>query len=108
MRPAGRLYRLYQFCSVWGEIHTGNDDHSELCNLREKGDTAVKLNNSSLKELNITKPTVLLDSDKVRRNIARMAAKANETGLSFRPHFKTHQSAQVGTWFREFGVLRGL
>ena len=26
--------------------------------------------------------------------------------LSFRPHFKTHQSAEIGSWFRDFGVTR--
>ena len=66
----------------------------------------MKLSKISLKKLKITKPTVLLDSDKARRNIARMAAKANKAGLTFRPHFKTHQSAQVGTLFRELGVER--
>ena len=64
----------------------------------------MKLNKTGLKKLKITKPTLLLDSVKVRQNIARMAAKAEEAELSFRPHFKTHQSAQVGAWFREFGV----
>lgn len=33
-----------------------------------------------------------------------MAEKAAEKKLLFRPHFKTHQSAVIGEWFREFGV----
>ena len=33
-----------------------------------------------------------------------MAHKARHNQLTFRPHFKTHQSAQVGEWFRDFGV----
>lgn len=33
-----------------------------------------------------------------------MAAKAADAGVKFRPHFKTHQSAEVGCWFREAGV----
>jgi D-serine deaminase-like pyridoxal phosphate-dependent protein len=33
-----------------------------------------------------------------------MAQKAAAAGVSFRPHFKTHQSAQIGEWFREQGV----
>ena len=33
-----------------------------------------------------------------------MVQKANEHKLLFRPHFKTHQSAEIGEWFREAGV----
>ncbi|GAB4573649.1 MAG: D-TA family PLP-dependent enzyme [Anaerolineae bacterium] len=54
--------------------------------------------------LEITRPTVLLNETIARRNIARMAAKASENNLVFRPHFKTHQSIAVGEWFREAGV----
>jgi D-serine deaminase-like pyridoxal phosphate-dependent protein len=53
---------------------------------------------------NIVRPTMLLDEDRVRRNIARMAAKARANGVRFRPHFKTHQSAQIGEWLRAEGV----
>jgi len=35
-----------------------------------------------------------------------MAAKAEEHGLQFRPHFKTHQSLEVGRWFKEAGVSK--
>jgi len=38
-------------------------------------------------------------------NIGKMARKAQNSGVRFRPHFKTHQSAEVGEWFREFGVV---
>ncbi len=33
-----------------------------------------------------------------------MVAKTARLGLQFRPHFKTHQSRTIGTWFREAGV----
>ncbi|MGM0627596.1 MAG: alanine racemase [Candidatus Fermentibacterota bacterium] len=33
-----------------------------------------------------------------------MAEKARRLGLGFRPHFKTHQSLEVGGWFRDAGV----
>ncbi len=33
-----------------------------------------------------------------------MALRAEKSGLRFRPHFKTHQSLEIGAWFREFGV----
>ena len=52
----------------------------------------------------IVKPTMLLDERRVRANIARMAQRARDNGVRFRPHFKTHQSAQIGAWFREEGV----
>lgn len=53
---------------------------------------------------NIKKPTLLLNSDICKRNIHAMAVKAYERNVIFRPHFKTHQSAQIGEWFREEGV----
>ena len=52
----------------------------------------------------ITKPTLLLDKQKTIRNIERMITKAEQSGVLFRPHFKTHQSAEIGEWFRERGV----
>src|SRR5690554_8222903 len=52
----------------------------------------------------ITRPTLIVDKEKCLQNIAKMAKKAKEYGLKFRPHFKTHQSAAIGAWFREFGV----
>ncbi len=54
----------------------------------------------------ITAPTLLLDERKCRANIARMALKARQSGVVFRPHFKTHQSHEVGRWLREEGVDR--
>lgn len=70
----------------------------------------TKLQNSAvagsgfLKGLEITKPTFVVDEAICRRNIARMAARARQGGVRFRPHFKTHQSAAIGEWFREEGV----
>ena len=55
-------------------------------------------------EQHIHKPTLLLDSDKAQRNIARLVHKAQASGVRFRPHFKTHQSAVVSEWFRQRGV----
>ena len=57
-----------------------------------------------LNKLEIAKPTFVVDEAVCRRNIARMAGKAREAGMRFRPHFKTHQSAAIGEWFREEGV----
>ena len=52
----------------------------------------------------ITKPTLLLDTQKAKRNITRMAEKAQRCGVRLRPHFKTHQSAIIGEWFRAQGI----
>jgi len=54
--------------------------------------------------LKITKPTLLLDKSICIRNIERMATRARSAGMSFRPHCKTHQSHEIASWFRDFGV----
>lgn len=53
-----------------------------------------------------TRPTLLLDIDKCKANIQRMAHKAARANVIFRPHFKTHQSRTIGNWYKEFGVDR--
>lgn len=52
----------------------------------------------------IQRPTLLLNQERAINNIRRMAERARRSGVRFRPHFKTHQSAEIGQWFREFGV----
>ena len=52
----------------------------------------------------IIRPVLLLDKKKAVRNIFRMVSKARKANVSFRPHFKTHQSAEIGEWYKEFGV----
>ncbi|MFD2245418.1 alanine racemase [Pontibacter ruber] len=54
--------------------------------------------------MDIATPTLLLDEKKCRQNIAMMVEKAARNQVRLRPHFKTHQSAQVGEWFREQGI----
>ncbi len=49
-------------------------------------------------------PKLLLDKEKCLRNMEKMARKAETHSLSLRPHCKTHQSAEIGNWFRDFGV----
>ena len=44
-------------------------------------------------------PYLLLDQRKCQSNIDKMLEKATKMGVSFRPHFKTHQSATIGSWF---------
>jgi D-serine deaminase-like pyridoxal phosphate-dependent protein len=40
-------------------------------------------------------PALLVDVDRLDRNITRMSAHATRAGLALRPHAKTHKSAQV-------------
>ncbi len=54
----------------------------------------------------ISLPTLIVDRAIATANIERMAAKAHAAGAVLRPHFKTHQSHEVGRWFREAGVDR--
>lgn len=49
-------------------------------------------------------PILLLDKSRCINNIKRIASKAEKHGLEFRPHFKTHQSIEIGRWFRDFGI----
>jgi D-serine deaminase-like pyridoxal phosphate-dependent protein len=57
-----------------------------------------------LDRLGIERPTLVVDRRRAVRNIERMAGRAAEMGVSFRPHFKTHQCRAVGGWFRDCGV----
>lgn len=52
----------------------------------------------------ITKPTLLLDKKRCKKNIETMFLKAQNSKVIFRPHFKTHQSLEIGNWFKELGV----
>lgn len=52
----------------------------------------------------IQKPTFLLDEEVSKNNLHRISQRVKAAGVRFRPHFKTHQSAQIGEWFRAEGV----
>src|SRR5688572_22857181 len=54
----------------------------------------------------IIQPTLLLDSIRCKANIRRVAEKAMIQGFELRPHFKTHQSHTIGSWFRDEGISR--
>lgn len=49
-------------------------------------------------------PILRLNVDKVESNIRKISNKAKDLGLEFRPHFKTHQSREIGEWFRKSDV----
>ena len=50
--------------------------------------------------MQVRKPTLLVDQEKCFQNMDRMLAKANKANGTFRPHFKTHFSAEIGDWYR--------
>ena len=52
----------------------------------------------------IIRPTLIVDKRICMNNIEKMAQKAKEHNLRFRPHFKTHQSAKIGEWFKTYGI----
>lgn len=49
-------------------------------------------------------PTLMLDEAKAKTNIQAMAQKASKSGIAFRPHFKTHQSREIGDWFNRYNI----
>ncbi len=52
----------------------------------------------------ITKPTLLLNEIKAKDNLDYVLKKIKNQKFNFRPHFKTHQSAAIGEWFRDLGI----
>ncbi|MFO8054401.1 MAG: alanine racemase [Bacteroidales bacterium] len=52
----------------------------------------------------LKEPVVVINEAIIRSNIRTMADKASRNQLKLRPHFKTHQSAEIGEWFREQGI----
>ena len=56
--------------------------------------------------MNIKKPTLIIDQQKVSINIDRMLKKINKNETIFRPHFKTHQNAEIGNIYRNKGVTK--
>ncbi|MBK8518688.1 MAG: alanine racemase [Saprospiraceae bacterium] len=55
-------------------------------------------------KLNLLEPTLVINEDICRQNLQRMAERAKRHKVLFRPHFKTHQSIEIGEWFRDAGV----
>lgn len=54
--------------------------------------------------MDIKTPTLLVDKEKALKNIEKMSEKAKRSNATLRPHFKTHFSAEIGNWFRDYGV----
>lgn len=56
--------------------------------------------------MKLIQPTLLLDKSRCLRNLKRMQSKADRNQITLRPHFKTHQSHEIGRWFKEIGVQK--
>jgi D-serine deaminase-like pyridoxal phosphate-dependent protein len=54
----------------------------------------------------VVSPTMVIDASKAEANLTRVASRAAASGAAFRPHFKTHQSLELGRRFRALGVDR--
>ncbi len=54
--------------------------------------------------IDITRPTLLLDEKKCKRNIQRMTTRARHLGVKLIPHMKTPQSVGVAQWCADAGV----
>ena len=50
-------------------------------------------------------PSVLIDLDKMERNIATMQARCDELGINFRPHIKTHKIPDIARRQIEAGAV---
>ncbi len=56
--------------------------------------------------MKIFRPLALIDKQRCQGNIQSMADKLDRLDISYRPHFKTHQSAEIGNWYRDFGISK--
>ncbi len=54
--------------------------------------------------IEVNKPTLLLNKEKSFNNILKVQNNIKNSNVEMRPHFKTHQSLEIGKWFKEFGI----
>lgn len=74
--------------------------------MRIRFSCSILLGETMGKKLRLDVPTLLLNTEICKRNIEAMVTKAFTSNVEMRPHFKTHQSAEIGDWFRPFGVSK--
>ena len=51
--------------------------------------------------IDVVKPTLLLNQEKSVNNIKNILQNIKYSKINIRPHFKTHQSLEVGRWFKK-------
>ena len=54
--------------------------------------------------LDINKPTLIINKNLCINNIKKILEICINNNIRFRPHFKTHQSLEVGKWFKQLGI----
>lgn len=54
--------------------------------------------------MDLKSPTLLLNEEQCRNNIEKISKAVYAGGTRLVPHFKTHQSATIGRWFREYDI----
>ena len=54
--------------------------------------------------MSFSTPTLVINRSISSNNLDKMIGVANKNNLVLRPHFKTHQSTEIGNWFKEKGV----
>lgn len=52
----------------------------------------------------VKSPTLIIDKSNCQKKIGHMVDKAKKSNVRFRPHFKTHQSLEIGRWFKDYGI----
>src|SRR4051812_36685728 len=58
-----------------------------------------------MREDEIDTPALIVDLDRLERNMDRMAAFCHEAGIRLRPHAKTHKSPVIAKWQIERGAV---
>ena len=56
--------------------------------------------------IDVVKPTLLLNQEKSINNIKNILQNIKYSKINIRPHFKTHQSLEVGRWFKKLGIQK--
>ena len=54
--------------------------------------------------LDFNKPILILNKNLCINNIKKILEVCINNNIEFRPHFKTHQSLEVGSWFKKLGI----
>ena len=54
--------------------------------------------------MSFSTPTLVINRSISSNNLDKMIGVANKNNLVLRPHFKTHQSIEIGKWFKQKGV----
>jgi D-serine deaminase-like pyridoxal phosphate-dependent protein len=53
-------------------------------------------------------PSLLIDSDKMAQNVARLSARIKQLGCKLRPHVKTHKSVLIADMIKDAGNTQGI